>query len=195
MQIIKNERDFFTSLFNSLEDIDPHWMGYNGAIIMGSHSPDKIGEKIELIKHARENKMPILGICLGMQLMVVEFAKNVLGWWGADSQEINPSANPAVVVKLPKLRVGIFDVDKRKESHWHNYKIEDGVADLLGVYFNVLSTWELNDYGKIVEEIKMKNHPYFVGVQYHPEYQSSKENPHPVLVEFINACKKAPKFL
>ena len=182
VQIIKEKNDFFTSVERALTEIDPQWATYNGMVIVGSHSPENIQQKLDLIRIARENKIPILGICLGMQLMAIEYCRNVLGIKDATSQEFGPGV--WVVDKLDILRVGIFTVGKQMESHWHHFKVAERFAELFYVHFNTQMT------GDILESMKLKDHPFFLGVQYHPEYQSSKEKPHKDLVEFIKACKK-----
>lgn len=183
LQIVKEKNDFYTSVERALTEIDPNWASYDGVVIVGSHSPENIQQKLDLLRITRENKIPTLGICLGMQLMAVEFSKNVLGIKDATSQEFGPGV--WVVEKMKDLRVGIFDVGKQKESHWHHFKVGEKFADLFKVQFETQMT------DNVLESMRLKNHPFFCGVQYHPEYQSSKDKPHPLLVEFIKTCKKS----
>jgi len=191
MQIIKEKNDFFTSVERAFTEIDKNWRDYKGIVIVGSHKPDKILEKLELIRLAREHGIPFLGVCLGHQLLAMEFARNVLGIEGATSQELEPLGN-AVIVRMPKLRVGIFPVEGKNESFWHNYKIGEEFIDLFKVHFDAVVSSAGFEYGKVLDYMKLKGHPYFVGTQAHPEYQSSISNPHPILVEFLKACKKTP---
>ena len=194
LQIVKNQNDFYTSVEKALDEIDPKWKTYNGVVIVGSHKPENINQKIEIIRMCREQNIPILCICMGHQLMAIEFAKNVLGISDANSEELEPTLTNSVVVKMPQLRVGIFPViyEPQKppeyESYWHNYKINDNFAQLFTRHFDIIVSTSAQ-FGNILDYMKLKDHPHFVGVQSHPEYQSSKEKPHKVLVAFINACK------
>lgn len=188
MEILKEKLDFSTSVEKSLEEIDPNWLNYKGLIVVGSHSPIGIEEKIEKIKFARENNIPFLGICFGFQLAVIEYCRNVIGIRNATSQEFGYSGE-FVVVKLPNLRVGIFPVKhfddtETYESHWHNFAVGKGVGQLMGIRGVKISFTE-----NVLETFQLSDHPFFVGVQWHPEYQSSKKTPHKLLQEFIGACK------
>lgn len=182
MKVHKGPNDFHTSVERALEDINKDWhTTYHGDIIVGSHAPSDIDVKLEVIRQARENGTPLLGICLGMQLMVMEFAKNVLGIEDATLAEISEEGTP-VTYKLPELHIGQDD----GESYWHNYAIKPEFAKLLDEKFFV---YYLKDTD-IVKEIRMENHPFFVGVQYHPEYQSTKGNPHLLLTDMFKTCEK-----
>lgn len=184
MLVFKTEKDFYTSVIKSLEELDPRWESYKkGIIIVGSHEPEDIDRKLEIIQHAREDKRPLLGICMGMQLMCIEYARNVLNYQNANSTEIDANTLYPIITKLPELRVGIRLVENRFESHWHNYAFNN----LYKSYFE--KEWNLIFTENILEKIILKDHPFFVGVQYHPEYQNSEKKPHPLLREFINKCR------
>ena len=178
MEIIN---DFKTSVVKALAEIDPKWNKYKGLVIAGTHTPENIDKILSKIKDARDNNTPVLGICFGLQVAVIEYYRNVLNNPTANSEEIDPDSFP-VVSQLPALRVGIFKVNGRLESHWHNYAVKKIIGDkLLGdkVYTDdILEEWRI---GK------------FIGVQFHPEYESSKDRPHPLLKEFINICKQNGK--
>ena len=191
VQIIKEKNDFYTSVERAFTEIDKNWRDYKGIVIVGSHKPDKILEKLEMIRLCREHGIPFLGICLGFQLLAMEFARNILGIEGATSQELEPLGN-AVIVRMPKLRVGIFPVEGKNESFWHNYKIGEEFFDIFKVHFDTIVSTVNFDHGRVLDYMKLRGRPFFVGVQYHPEYQSSKDKPHPILVEFLRACKKLP---
>ena len=161
----------------------------NGIIITGSHKPLDIENKLDLIQLARERNIPFLGICLGLQLMAIEFSRNVLGVSDATSEEFGMGTH--VVVKMPQMRVGISPVVWYNgvtsfESHWHHYKIAENIIPRLR------ETFWISESGGIVEimHLPTTKHRHFVGLQFHPEYQSSKERPHPALIKFINECKK-----
>lgn len=158
--------DFNTSVKKALEEIDPNYMDYEALVICGTHSPHDVEEMLEKIKQAREKKTPFLGICFGHQLAAVEYARNVLGISDATSEEWGKGA---FVVKKRKegLRVGLHE----GESYWNNYEVD----------YSLVSNFE-----------KDKPDNFFT-TQAHPEYQSSKDKPHPLLVSFINYCKKYGK--
>ena len=175
--------DFDTSVRKAFSEIDPDWEMYDGLVVAGTHNPHDISNTLEKIRLARETSRPFLGICMGLQLMAIEYARNVLEIKDATSEEFGKGT--CVVVKMPELRVGIFKVENRMESHWHNFKVNNEfIEDFEG--YGVTMTDE------ILEELSHRN---MVGVQYHPEYQSSKKNPHPLLKLFIEQCKKYTKLL
>lgn len=188
MIILKNEQDFYTSVLKAFKEIDPKFEDYNGLVITGSHSPAHVEDNLKKIEWARQNNIPTLGICMGLQLMAIEWARNMCGIPDATSAEISPGIGTQIVVKMPELRVGIRPVNwggqTRMESHWHNYKIN---RDYLTLF---REDWRETETDGVVEVMRMVGHPFFCGIQFHPEYQSSKDNPHPLLKEFIKACKQ-----
>ncbi len=186
--------DFQTSVRRALEEIDPDYEKYGALVICGTHSPQDTDSLIEKIKEARETQMPFLGICFGMQLMAIEYARNVSGIKDATSKEFGTKGT-FIVQKLSELRVGIkkvsrtpFSQQETLESHWHNYYVPDRIVTEI----NRIETHLIHEStDEITEWIRIwSGHPFFVGVQYHPEYQSSKDKPHPLLVQFIQSCKK-----
>lgn len=183
--------DFATSVEKSLSEIDSDYQNFNGIVVTGTHSPSDIEAKLDLIKIARQNKIPFLGICMGLQLMVIEYVRNVLGIKDATSEEFKEEGKK-IVVKMPGLRVGqqaALWVDNRgqkqitNESFWHNYRVNIQEFPMLWDHFII---GEAND---VVTFMRLKDHPHFVGVQFHPEYQSSKESPHPILSHFLHYAK------
>ncbi len=148
--------DFSTSVAKALSEINPNYMDLPGLVICGTHSPANVEYQIQKIREARENHTPFLGICFGHQLAAVEYARNVLGMEDATSEEFG--VGNFIVKKLPELKVGLHD----GESYWNNYEVQN--------WFNEVWNKEEN----------------FTTVQFHPEYQSSKDNPHPLLVKFIS---------
>lgn len=188
MRLVKSENDFYTSLEKALGEIDPDYWNYPGVIVMGTHGPMEVDEKLEEIKKAREEGIPFLGICFGLQMAVVEYARNVLGLKGANSTEIDLKTPHPVITKLPELRVGIYGVHwpsfgSRMESHWHNYAFNKKYDAEFQKDFYVSYT---NDVAEIMQ---LRDHPFFMLMQFHPEYESSKSKPHPILKEFIEKCK------
>jgi len=205
MQILN---DFNTSVRRALEEIDQNYESYEGLVICGTHSPHNVEDMIREIKNARENGLPTLGICFGMQLMAIEYARNVIGIKDATSEEFGEGT--LVVKKLPKLRVGMVNLDKLKavstaskhkeyiykttfgnQSHWHNYYVDADLITKNKTHDKHLNLSCFLEGGIWIPEYLdvLQTGPY-EGVQFHPEYQSSKDNPHPLLVKFIELCKK-----
>ena len=158
MQIIG---DFQTSVDRALSEIDANWREFKGLIVCGTHAPENVDAQLLAIQEARERGLPFLGICHGHQLAAVEYARNVIGYKNADSEEWGGGDH--IVVKLPQLKVGLHD----EETYWNNYEVLPGFIDL----------WKKPDS--------------FFTCQFHPEYQSSKDKPHPLLVQFLNHAKMA----
>ncbi len=154
--------DFNTTVEKALSEIDPKWRNYDGLIVCGTHHAHLGNAEImiDAISEARKDKTPFLGICFGHQLAAIENARNVLGIDDATSEEFGNGT--FVVKKREKLKVGLHE----GETWWNHYEVDE----------NILNEW--------------KNPDHFITVQYHPEYQSSKDKPHPILVEFLNLCRK-----
>ncbi len=159
--------DFQTTVAKALSEIDPKWRDYDGLIICGTHAPHDIEMMLDEIKKARENGVPFLGICFGHQLAAIEYARNVLGLKDATSEEFyDPNEdNNCVVVKLHDLNIGLkLSPEKTMESYWNNFEVRRDILD----------EWKKPDN--------------FITCQYHPEYQSSKDKPHPLLAQFLKLC-------
>lgn len=186
-----------------LSDID-------GILVPGGFGDRGIEGKIEAIRFARESKIPFLGICLGMQLATVEFARNVLGLTGANSAEIDPSTAHPIIDLLPEqkdvedlggtLRLGLYpcrlkDGTKTKaayggedvvyERHRHRYEFNNHYRNQMeenGFIFSGTSP-----DGKLVETIEITDHPWFVASQFHPEFKSRPTRPQQLFTGFIGA--------
>jgi CTP synthase len=174
--------------------------------------------KIETIKYCRENKIPYFGLCYGMQMAVIEFARNVCGLKDATSEEINPKSKNKVIHIIPEqaeliekkgyggtIRLGAWPCKMIKntqlekayskmgfkdiinERHRHRYEFNNDYKDLFEKKGLIVSGTSPD--GQIVESIEIKNHPFFVGVQFHPEYISRPLAPHPLFVEFVKILK------
>lgn len=189
-----------------------HLDGLDGVLVAPGFGERGIAGKLESIKYIRENNIPFFGICLGMQCAVVEFAKNVMKLKGAASTEVNPkSANPVIDLmhdqkniknKGGTMRLGAFDCKLRKgskahdayqsdlisERHRHRYEFNNKYLEQIEAA-GLIPTG-INPESGLVEIVELKDHPYFVGVQFHPELKSTVENPHPLFVSFIKACMK-----
>lgn len=190
MDYFRGEDEFDTTFEKAMDEIDFSWRNYGGVVVLGSHAQANIEEKLDKIKLARENNVPYLGICHGMQLMVLEFARNVLGIKDANSEEFGPKGyGTLAIVKMPNVRVGLQPVYWKDgltslESHWHNYRVANEIIPKLKEHFRV----SVSD--GVVETLYLLKHKHFIGTQFHPEYGSSREKPHPVLKNFIEICKK-----
>lgn len=189
MEITRFEGDFNTSLEKALGEIEPNFTALPGIIVTGSHLMNGIEEKLALIKKAREENIPFLGICAGMQLASIEWVRNFANLKEANSTEINKNTPNPVVVKMKERFTGIapvtwFDGNVTYESHWHNYALN---PYYLRYFPNEL--WDISFGKHCIEIMKLKIHPFFWLTQFHSEYQSSKDKPHPLLLEFINICR------
>ncbi len=192
------------------ENVSSKLSGLSGVLVAPGFGNRGIEGKISAIKFARENKIPFLGICLGMQCAVIEFARNVMGLKGAHSTEMNPeTAHPVIDLleaqkkvtnKGGTMRLGaypckviegtkVFDTYKKStisERHRHRYEFNN---EYLGDFEKAgMIASGINPNGGLVEIVELKDHPWFVGVQFHPEYKSTVENPHPLFVNFVKAA-------
>ncbi len=182
----------------------------DGILVAPGFGERGIEGKIDAVQYARENNLPFLGICLGMQMAVIEFARNVLQLKGANSTEMNPKtkhpvidlmeAQKKVTHKGGTMRLGAWDCELKegstiydvygvkaiKERHRHRYEYNNKYQEQLE-NAGMLSTG-VNPETNLVEVIELKDHPWFVGVQYHPEYKSTVASPHPIFVAFVKAA-------
>lgn len=166
--------------------------------------------KLTAVRYARENKVPFFGICLGMQVAMIEFARNVLNIPDANSTEFNPKTSDPVIDMMEEqkkitqiggtMRLGGYEcVVKRNslahkayqktrvlERHRHRYEFNNEYRKRFERHG--VSMTGVNPETDLVEVIEIKNHPYFLATQFHPEYQSTVENPHPLFLAFINAA-------
>ncbi|MGV6828587.1 MAG: CTP synthase [Flavobacteriales bacterium] len=194
------------------ETVSEKMKDLHGVLVAPGFGERGVEGKIEAVKYARENKLPYLGICLGMQMAVIEFARNVLGLQEANSTEMNP-VTPHPVIDLMEsqknitekggtMRLGswtcnieedsivasVYQSKLIEERHRHRYEYNN-------IYKNqfenagLISTG-INPETGLVEIVEIKDHPWFVGVQYHPEYKSTVANPHPLFVAFVAASLK-----
>ncbi|MET1260420.1 CTP synthase [Flagellimonas sp. DF-77] len=194
----------------SESDIDKKLMGLDGLLVAPGFGERGIEGKILAVRYARENNMPFLGICLGMQMAVIEFARNVLGLEGANSTEMD-ERTPYPVINLMEeqksvtnkggtMRLGAWDCEltdgslvkevyqgesKIAERHRHRYEFNNAYREEMEAAGLVASG--INTETDLVEIVELPSHPWFVGVQYHPEYKSTVANPHPLFVGFVKA--------
>ena len=181
-----------------------------GILVPGGFGSRGIEGKIAAVKYARENNIPFLGICLGMQLAIVEFSRNVLGLKEASGIEFNPNTPDPVIALMPEqegiediggtLRLGAYPCVLKEgtkafklygkkdisERHRHRYEVNNDYREAFEGAGMVLSG--MSPDGRIVEMIELKDHPYFVGTQAHPEFKSRPDEPHPLFKGLIEAA-------
>ncbi len=199
------------------EDIEKHGAKHflsdvDGIIVPGGFGDRGIEGKIQAAEYARQNKIPYLGLCLGMQIAVVEFARNVAGLAEAHSTEFNPNSPFPVIDLMPDqhhvtdkggtMRLGkypchlqsgslaskIYGKQEISERHRHRYEVNNKFRQELtqaGLVFSGLSPDD-----RLVEMIELPDHPFFIACQFHPELKSRPDNPHPLFVGFVEAAGK-----
>ena len=184
--------------------------GLHGIIVAPGFGERGVEGKIEAVRYARENELPYFGICLGMQMAVIEYARNVLNLEGANSSEMNADTPYSVIDLMDEqksitnkggtMRLGAWKCNLKKNSiveqvynsetieerHRHRYEYNDEYRDQFEAA-GLIATGTNPDTG-LVEIIEIPTHPWFVGVQYHPEYKSTVANPHPLFVAFVKAA-------
>jgi CTP synthase len=188
--------------------------GMNGIVVPGGFGGRGIDGILKTIKYARESKVPYLGLCYGMQLATVEFARNVAHLSGAHTSEIDLKTHFPVIHIMPEqekllvgreyggtMRLGTFPcklrngslskrayggVDVIHERHRHRYEFNNKYRERLEKSGLVISGTSPN--GRLVEMVELKDHPFFVGTQFHPEFKSRPLRPHPLYKEFIKNC-------
>ena len=184
----------------------------SGVIVAPGFGERGVEGKITAIRFVRENNIPFLGICLGMQCAVVEFARNVLGHKDAHSTEINAETSHAVIDMMEEqktiknmggtMRLGSYPCDVREGSKVHSIYKQNTISERHRHRFefnnffmedfnnNGMTCSGINPDNNLVEIIEYKEHPWFIGVQFHPEYKSTVIHPHPLFVDFIKASSK-----
>ncbi len=181
----------------------------DGILVPGGFGYRGIEGKVEAIRYARENKIPFLGLCFGMQCAVIEFARNVCGLEGANTTEVDPDTPHPVIDLLPEqhmiqdlggtMRLGSYPCRLIKgslvynsygeglvyERHRHRYEFNNEYRE----YFSSrgLRIAGISPNGRLVEIVELEGHPWFVGVQFHPEFKSRPYRPHPLFRDFIKA--------
>ncbi|MEZ4811425.1 MAG: CTP synthase [Allomuricauda sp.] len=193
----------------SANNIDKKLMGLDGLLVAPGFGERGIEGKIMAVRYARENDMPFLGICLGMQMAVIEFARNVLGMEGANSTEMDKNT-PYPVISLMEeqksikdmggtMRLGAWDCHLTEGSLVHEVYGATDIAERHRHRFEFNNEYKrqmeeaglvptgFNPKTGLVEVIEIPSHPWFIGVQYHPEYRSTVANPHPLFVGFVKA--------
>lgn len=192
------------------DNVESKLAGLDGVLVAPGFGDRGIEGKIETIRFLRENKIPFFGICLGMQCAVVEFGRNVLGMKNAHSTEMNKSTKYAVIDLMESqknvkkkggtMRLGAYKCDLQKgslaaraygkttisERHRHRFEFNNKYREdyIKGGLIPV----GVNPENDLVEIVELKDHPWFVAVQFHPELKSTVDNPHPLFVKFVKAA-------
>ena len=184
----------------------------SGILVPGGFGNRGIEGKIEAIRYARTQGVPFLGLCLGMQLSIVEFARNVIGYNDAHSMELKPDTTHPVIHIMPEqigveniggtLRLGsypcilkensrafcMYGKKEIRERHRHRYEVNNDYREVLEEHGMTLSG--LSPDGNIVEMIEIPEHPWFIATQAHPELKSRPNRPHPLFKGFVEAALK-----
>lgn len=199
------------------EDLTPenctgHLKDLHGLLVAPGFGSRGIEGKISAIQYVREQKIPFFGICLGMQMAVIEYARNVLGLSSANSTEMDGDTPHPVINLMDEqkdienkggtMRLGAWDCTLTKgsrahgiykqesisERHRHRYEVNN--AYLANLSKNGLKATGINPKTALAEIVEIDAHPWFVGVQYHPEYKSTVLTPHPLFTDFVKACSE-----
>ncbi len=195
------------------ENVSQKLAGFSGVLVAPGFGNRGIEGKLVAVRYARENKIPFFGICLGMQCSVIEFARNVVGLQNAHSSEMDQSTQYPVIDLMEEqkkisnyggtMRLGSYQCDLIKgshaakaygkihitERHRHRYEFNDVYKEQ--IQQAGMQITGVNPNTGLAEIVEVQNHPWFVGVQFHPELKSTVENPHPLFVGFVQAALKA----
>ena len=204
-----NVHSIHSEYINS-DNVEEKLSGMDGILVAPGFGERGIEGKILAIKYAREHNVPFFGICLGMQMCVVEFARDVLGYADAMTTEVVPSTSHPVIdlmeeqksttIKGGTMRLGVYECRIKpgtlayriygkeiiSERHRHRYELNNYYLDELEKAGLVASG--RNPETGLVEIVELPSHPFFIGVQFHPELKSTPENPQPVFVSFVGAA-------
>ena len=198
------------------DDVEEILGGVQGIVVPGGFGCRGVEGKIIAARYARENKVPFFGLCLGLQCAVVEYARSILGLRNANTTECDPDTPDPVVRCLPgqegvlelggTMRLGSFpcrvahgsiaeaayQTDVIHERHRHRFEINTAYKDMLEASGMIVSGMSLD--GRHIEIMELKDHPWFLGTQFHPEFKSRPNRPHPLFSEFVQAILKYSRF-
>ena len=208
VQVIPIHSEFITP-----ENVMEQLRLLDGLLVAPGFGHRGVEGKISAVQYARENALPFFGICFGMQMATIEFARNVLGLKDAHSTEVDANTPDPVIcmmeaqktvtikggtmrlgtypceIKSPSLAYTIYNTNHITERHRHRYEFNNEYLTAFEQAGMVASG--RNPQSGLVEIVELTNHPFFIGCQYHPELKSTVENPHPLFVHFVAAAKKA----
>ncbi|MGH2647398.1 MAG: CTP synthase, partial [Ginsengibacter sp.] len=207
VQVVNVHSEYITD-----ENVSEKLNGLDGLLVAPGFGFRGVEGKIIAVKYARENNLPFFGICLGMQMAAIEFARDVLSIKDADSTEMQPDTpNPVIdmmeeqkkiTIKGGTMRLGsypcilktntlaqhIYGNTEINERHRHRWEFNNKYLSRFEEAGMIASG--INPETGLVEILELNNHPFFIGVQYHPELKSTVENPQPIFVHFIKAAKE-----
>jgi CTP synthase len=207
VQVVNVHSEFITD-----ENVSEKLSGLDGLLVAPGFGHRGVEGKIIAVKYARQHNLPFFGICLGMQMAVIEFARNVLGLQDAHSTEMNPNTSEPVIdlmegqkqvtAKGGTMRLGAYPCVVREgslawqiygkteisERHRHRWEFNNAYLEQFEQAGMIASG--KNPESRLVEIVELVNHPFFIGVQYHPELKSTVENPQPIFVHFIKAARE-----
>jgi CTP synthase len=207
VQVINIHSEYITE-----QNVSDKLVELDGLLVAPGFGFRGVEGKIIAVKYARENNLPFFGICLGMQMAAIEFARNVLGIKNADSTEMNPDTpNPVIDMmeeqkkitnKGGTMRLGSYPCSIKEntlahsiygkteifERHRHRWEFNNNYLQQFEDAGMIASG--INLQTSLVEIMEIPSHPFFIGVQYHPELKSTVENPQPIFVNFIKAAKE-----
>ncbi len=196
-------------LEGSYKDVGKTLAPFNGILVAPGFGERGIEGKLSAIRYARENNVPFFGICLGMQTACVEFARNVLNLSGASSTEVNPNTPHPIIAMMEEqkkvtqkggtMRLGAYPCEIKKktkahaaygtvlisERHRHRWEFNNAYLEQFEKAGFIATG--INPESNLVEIMELKDHKWFVGVQFHPELKSTVENPHPLFAAFVKA--------
>ena len=183
-----------------------------GIVVPGGFGPRGVEGMIDTVQYARKHNLPYLGLCLGLQVMVIDWARSVLGLQGANSSELDPDTPHPVIHIMPEQRsvtdlggtmrlggypcrpqknsrtLSAYRNDEIEERHRHRFEVNNSYRERLEESGLIMGG--LSPDGKLVETAEVKGHPFMVGVQFHPEFQSRPNRPHPLFRDFIAQAKQ-----
>lgn len=211
---IANDADVRIKWVNSeylnSENVKNHLLKVDGILVPGGFGDRGVEGKVEAARFARENKIPYFGICLGMQMAVIEFARNVAGLASAHSSEFDKDSKYPVIDLMPEqkdidemggtMRLGLYPCKIKEDSrvsqiykeglvyerHRHRYEFNNDFKEILTSKGLVISGVSPSE--RLVEIIELPDHPWYIGVQFHPEFKSRPNVPHPLFKSFIKAA-------
>ena len=197
------------------QDVEPFFRGISGILVAHGFGPRGIEGKVLAARYAREHQVPFFGICYGMQMAVVETARHLAGLADANSVEIDPITRHPVVHLMPDQRTVVdmggtmrlgqwpchlvpgtqaaaaYGAEQVMERHRHRYEINNEYRDILAGHGLIVSGTSPD--GRLVEIMERPDHPWFVGVQFHPEFRSRPTRPHPLFRAFVHAAHTTPR--
>lgn len=207
------EIDWVNSEITTESEMEQHLRRANGVIVPGGFGSRGVGGKLAAVRFAREHNLPYFGLCYGLHMMVIEAARNLLGLEDANTTEIESTTPHPVIDIMPDqkdvemggtMRLGLwecrlepgtaaqkaYDTETVHERHRHRWEVNNAYLDKLATVG--LRVAGVNPISNLAEILEYEDHPFFVGVQFHPELRSRPNRPHPLFMAFMKASKETP---